>query len=607
MDHTDEQEKTHRMDDVIAIFNSLKGFPELWRVFKSAAVYIQLFWKIRIAIWVLLAAGAFCSIIHPLLYRRLIDQGFINGDVDAQFKVIGALAALKLVQVILSAVSNYLSSYLNAHILKDMSERAYQRVLKFPIGFFTRTQIGEMITILRGDVSSINNLFNHFFTAVGMSLIKFVMLLAVVFYLDWQLTLICLSVVPLVLVHQLWVGPRIRAYTKEIFKRRTKVNSYINERLNVIKMVQIFTREPQEAQSYAEKHQRLFDDKMKMARFASVSIPLGQILQFCIPLLVWFFGGIKVVTGATTIGTVLAFYMYVNNLFKEIGQFTKLNINAQRYSVSLERIYDLLNRDIPLKEKVGAIEIPRPARAVVFDNVDFDYEPGQTLLRDISFTINKGERLALVGETGVGKTTTAALLFRFFDPQKGRILIDGHDIRDVTLSSLRGHIGVVSQDPQFLNHTIERNLRYAKPDATLDEMIGACKKARLHDFIGSLPEGYQTMIGKGGNRLSGGERQRLTIAQVILRNPAILILDEATSHLDSVTEGLVHEAVVEIMKDRITLIIAHRFSTIRDADMILVMRKGQIVERGSHNDLYHSSIYYREFFDRQFSEQTKTT
>jgi ATP-binding cassette subfamily B protein len=556
----------------------------------------------------------------PLLLRRLIDQGVIpkNGTLITELAlIVGGLA-------VLDAISNIIGRWFSARIgeglIYDLRSELFTHVQRQSIAFFTRAQTGALISRLNSDVVGAQQAFTATLSGVVSNVISLVLVAGTMMFLSWQITAVSLILLPLFIYPTKWVGKRIQALTRESFDLNAKMSSTMTERFNVsgAMLVSLYGEPETESNLFRTRARKVADMGIEVAMlnrlfFISLTSVAAVATAFA-----YGFGGHLAVSGSISVGTLLAITALLARLYGPLTALSNVRVDVMSSLVSFERIFEVLDLHPMVQEKKNAVVNAALSSEITFKDVRFSYPKATEIslaslesvakaeiiqsgeiLKGISFTAKPGTLTAIVGPSGAGKTTLSALLPRLYDVTGGSININGVDIRDFTLQSLRDSIGVVAQDPHLFHESIGENLRYAKGDATDAELQVACKAAQIWDLIESLPNGLNTMVGERGHRLSGGEKQRLAIARMLLKAPSIVILDEATAHLDSENEDLVQEALKHALVGRTSIVIAHRLSTVIDADQILVMNNGQIIESGTHTDLMKKSGLYSDLFSRQ--------
>ena len=562
------------------------------------------------------------GVLPPLIFKQLLDEAIPNRDLGAVDRLAVAAVGVAVMTTALSLVNRWLGARIGEGLIFDLRVALYRHVQGMPLAFFTRTQTGALMSRLSTDVIGAQSTVGTVATVTSDVLMLVTTLVAMV-VLSWQVTAMALMVLPLFVLLDRRLGRRIKALARRRMQENAGMSAMMTERFNVAGalLVKLFGRPEQESAEFAARAADVRDSGVSQAL-------IGRILFAALGLIgavgtagVYWLGGRSVITGGLEIGTVVALVAYVQRLYQPLTELAGARVDVLTAMVSFERVFEVLDAPHAIEELPGAVPLGPSRGAVEFDDVWFRYPAGATVsiasleadstvslgddplawvLKGVSFRAEPGTLTALVGPSGAGKTTLSMLVPRMYDVVSGRVLVDGHDVRELTLQSLADAVGMVTQDAHLFHDSIGANLRYAKPGATDEEVVAACRAARIHDLITSLPDGYDTVVGERGYRLSGGEKQRVAIARVLLKNPAVVILDEATAHLDSETELLVQQALATALEGRTSIVIAHRLSTIRAADQILVLDGGRIVERGTHDELVLSGGLYAELYETQY-------
>ncbi|HET9689942.1 MAG TPA: ABC transporter ATP-binding protein, partial [Acidimicrobiales bacterium] len=556
-------------------------------------------------------ASAAIGSVPPLLIKALINAVLHHhgGTVDL---IAAAMVAVALATTGLSLVNRWYGSTVGEGVIYSLRVALYDHVQRMPIAFFTRTQTGSLMSRLTNDVldaqtavGTVASVLSDVFTLIATLLPMFI--------LSWRITSLALLVLPPFVVLDRLLARRVSGLSRRRMQQNGEMGALMTERFNVAGalLVKLFGRPDEEARDFAGRAAAVRDSGVQLALLSRYLYAALSMVGAVGTAAVYWIGGRDAIGGSLQVGTVVALAAYVTRLYSPLTDLASTQTSLLSAAVSFDRVFEVLDTPPAVADRPGAAPLPTPVRGrVVADHVDFAYPSGasvsvasleptgaatssegrgdgppELVLRDVGFHAEPGTMTALVGPSGAGKTTLSGLLSRLYDVTAGSLSIDGHDVRDVTLASLSAAIGVVSQDAHLFHDTIAANLRYARPDATDDQVVAAARAARIHDLIGGLPDGYATVVGERGHRLSGGEKQRLAIARVLLKDPAIIVLDEATAHLDSETEQLVQQALATALEGRTSFVIAHRLSTIQAADQILVLDGGRIVERGTHLDL----------------------
>ena len=572
---------------------------------------------------VTIVLGTIVGVLPPLIFKQLIDKAIPQKDHQLLILLVGAAAALTLTQTLIGLVNRWFSSRIGEGLIYDLRTELYEHVQRMPIAFFTRTQTGSLLSRLSNDVLGAQQAIGTV-ASVLSDVFTLVITLGVMLRLSPAITLASLIVVPAIIVLDRRLGRRLAAISRRRMKINASMSTTMTERFNVsgALLVKLFGRPRAEATEFADRAGAVRDSGIELAMAGRIYYGSLALVGGFGTVAVYWLGGEAAISGAITIGALTALAQYVSRLYSPLTDLASARVDLLTSLVSFERVFEVLDAPaniveapdaIPLHEPAGRIEVedvwfryPAPAdvslASLEADGTgELDQTPSDWILKGVSFSAEPGRMIALVGPSGAGKTTLTSLLPRLYDVSAGSVKIDGHDVRSLTLASLSDTIGVVSQDPHMFHDTVLVNLRYARPEATDEEVIAACRAARIHDVIAALPDGYDTIVGERGYRLSGGEKQRLAIARVLLKRPAIVILDEATSHLDSENEAHIQQALDEALAGRTSIVIAHRLSTIQAADEILVVEGGRILERGDHSALLKRGGLYAELYETQFA------
>ena len=559
-------------------------------------------------ILVCLIAGALLLAVPPLLIRELIDVAIPEGNRRLLNLLVVGMVALYLVNGLITVLQNHLNTVVSQRIMFDIRNQLYEHLQGQSLRFYTARHTGEIMSRLTDDVAAIQNTVTGSLVSIAQNVFIISITLAVIFALDWKLALLSVSLLPLFIYPTRLVGCLRRDLRKETQQARAFLNTLMQETLNIsgFMLMKVYNREKYEERRLRQRSQTVMDLEVRSSLVGRWFFMLMGLFPTVGPALIYWWGGRMVMSDAVTIGTIVAFVAYLTRLYGPVSSLATVYVDVQAALALFERIFEYLDTESDVKDPPRALDLSSMRGEIQFDHVSFEYVPSRRAIDDVSFRVEAGQLAALVGPSGAGKTTVTYLLPRLYDPTLGTVRMDGHDLPDLSLDSLRSGMGVVTQEPFLFHSTITENLLYSRPDATQDEMVTACRAAQLHEFIAGLPEGYDTMVGERGYRLSGGEKQRLAIARVILKDPRVLILDEATSHLDSLSESLIRAALEPLFLERTSVVIAHRLSTVLRSDVILVLDRGRLVERGTHRELLAAGGHYARVYEEQFRPQEET-
>ena len=588
-------------------------------------------------------ASSALSLVTPLIFRQLIDKILPGKDLSKLGTFALALLFVPLLNGGISVIQRKLNVTVGEGVIYDLRVELFTRLQRMSLRFFTNTKVGELMSRLNNDVVGAQNAISNTITGIVTDLVETVAIMIVMFSLEWRLTLGSVLVLPLFVLLARRLGERLRIIAREGMELNAQMNAHMNETLNIggALLVKLFGRGGEEGERFRQRAGGVRDIGIQRAVIGSSFFVMIGLVSAVGTALVYGFGGLLVIQDKFTVGTIVAFGSYLGTLYGALQGLAGAPVEFSTSMVSFERVFEIIDLPHDIEEKKYALPLTNVRGELSFENVDFNYsinesillsevkrygsmanvgavlsgdkkaadvqavpreasQARETALEDISFTASPGQLIALVGPSGAGKTTLTYLIPRLYDPAGGVIRIDGHDLRDVTLDSLAAAIGMVTQETHLFHDTIRTNLTYAKMDASQAEIEAAALAANIHDFVAGLPDGYDTIVGERGYRLSGGEKQRVALARVILKNPRILVLDEATSSLDSESESLIQDALKRVMAGRTSIVIAHRLSTILAADRILVLDRGRIVEQGTHDELLTTGGLYSQLYETQF-------
>jgi ATP-binding cassette, subfamily B, bacterial len=590
-----------------------------------------------LAIFLLMTGiDALITVVNPLLLRQIIDQGILRRDNQLVIVIAIVVAAVAIFDAALGFVIRWFSARIGEGLIYDLRTQVFDHVQRQPIAFFTRAQTGSLVSRLDGDVVGAQQAITSTLSGVISNLISLVVLLAALFYLSWLVSLIALAMIPLFILPARLVGRRLQRLTRESMQLNAQMGSMMTERFNVAGalLVKLFGRPRQESEEFGSRAVQVRDIGVVRDMYGQVFFVTLTLLASLVTALVYGLGGTLVINGTFQIGTLVALTTLLSRVYGPIASLSNVQISVMTALVSFDRVFEVLDLKPLIADRPDAEVLPalvpgdggQPAAPEIqFDDVSFRYPSASEVslaslesialpaperpasaagvLHDVSFSAPSGQLTALVGPSGAGKTTITALAARLYDPNEGTVRIGGHDIRDVTQESLHDVVGVVTQDAHLFHDTIRANLLYARPEATELELIEACEAAQIWELIASLPDGLDTVVGDRGYRLSGGEKQRVALARLLLKAPSVVVLDEATAHLDSESEVAVQRALKQALAGRTSLVIAHRLSTIREAHQILVVEDGRIIEHGTHAELLAAGGLYADLYHTQFAGQ----
>jgi ATP-binding cassette, subfamily B, bacterial len=616
-----------------------------WKLVLRVLNYARPYWSKLVIMLLTILVTTGLGLLTPLIFRDLIDHALPDGDVERLNMLAVGLVAIPILTSVIGMYTRRLNATVGEGVIYDLRSRLYGHLQRMSLRFFTNTKTGELMSRLNNDVVSAHTAISDTIVSMVVNLVQAIAVMIVLLTLDWRLTLLSVGVLPIFVLIARQRGQFLRKIRREGMELNAEMNAMMNETLNIggALLVKLFGRTSMETGRFGDRAAKVRDIGIREAYYGDQFWAIVGLVSVIGTAVVYWIGGHLVLQGVFTVGTIVAFASYLTQLYGPLQALTNAPVLFARSMVSFERVFEVIDLPLEIAEKPDAQPLTAVRGELVFDHVSFRYDttdmnllsdverPGrmenvksvmslggnghkpitedgekplsqarETALAEITFSIQPGQLVALVGPSGAGKTTMTYLIPRLYDPTAGRILLDGHDLRDVTLDSLSAQIGMVTQETHLFHDTIRTNLLYANLEATEAQIVAACKAANIHDFIMGLPDGYDSVVGERGYRLSGGEKQRLAIARVILKNPRILVLDEATSHLDSQSEALIQDALGTVMEGRTSIVIAHRLSTVLAADRILVLDRGRIIEQGTHSELLGQGGLYAHLYETQF-------
>jgi len=607
---------------------SIKGTKVRPGTWKRILAFLRPYRGLLAWFFVIVVIDAFVDIAPPLIFREIIDKGIGQRQAGLVIGLALLVVAIALVNAALSLGQRYVSSRIGEGLVYDMRSQVFSHVQRMPVAFFVRAQTGSLVSRLNNDVQGAQEAFTDVLSSVIGNLISVTLVLVAMFVLSWQLTLMALVMLPLFLLPARWMGRKLETIMRESYELQAEMNTTMVERFNVAgaMLVKLFGRLDHEERTFRDKAGRVRDIAVTRGMYGRIFFVALMLTASLATALVYGWGGLLAIKGVLTTGVLVAIAMYLRGLYGPITALSNVNVDVMTALVSFDRVFEVLDLKPMIDEKPDAVALRRGPLRIEFDHVEFAYpraadvslaslesiaQPERTeqttVLHDVSFTIEPSQLVALVGPSGAGKTTISQLVPRLYDADSGSVRVGGIDVRDLTLDSLHAAVGVVTQDAHMFHDTMRANLLFAKPDATDAELMAAIDAAQVRKLVDTLPDGLDTLVGDRGYRLSGGEKQRLAIARLLLKGPDIVVLDEATAHLDSESERAVQIALAHALRGRTSLVIAHRLSTVRDADTILVLQDGRVVESGPHETLLAAGGLYAELYATQFLSQERAT
>lgn len=617
-----------------------------WSLLQRVFIYAKPYLWTLLGMLVLILVGTGLTLLTPMVIRKLIDQTIPAGDVKGLIWLATALFLIPVLHSVFNVVQRRLNASVGEGVIYDLRMALYSGLQRMSLRFFTNTKVGELMSRLNNDVVGAQNAISSTFVNILTNIIQMIATLAVMFTFEWRLTLISIMIAPLFILAVRKLSNRMRDIVRAQMEANAQMNAMMHETLNIggALLVKLFGRRTLEVERFGDRARQVKNQGVDRAYVGSIFMAIIGLLSAVGTALVYGFGGYFVISGFFTVGTIVAFGSYLGSLYGALFSLANAPMDFATSVVSFERVFEVIDMPLDIEEKTDAREPQKVKGQIEFDDVTFAYQAGdENLLSDvhrygstesitavlsgtshvsnadeghhsqargnalehISFCVEPGSLVALVGPSGAGKTTLTYLIPRLYDPTSGSIRLDGVNLRDLKLDALAEQIGMVTQETYLFHDTIRTNLLYSKLDASQEEIEKACKTANIHNFIIDLPDGYDTVVGERGYRLSGGEKQRIALARVILKNPRILVLDEATSSLDSESEALIQEALNRVMAERTSIVIAHRLSTILAADQILVIDRGQVLEKGTHSELLALKGLYAQLYKTQFRKHGK--
>ncbi|MNO18358.1 putative ABC transporter ATP-binding protein [compost metagenome] len=572
------------------------------------AGYFIPYWKQTLLVMAVLIVSAVLGLLPPLFIQQIIDQALPDKNLRLLVLLVLASLGTTILSGLLGVLQNYLNSFISLHIVYDMKNQMYRHLQKMPLQFYSGVQQGEVITRMTSDISGVQGVFSSTVVNFASNLFILASTAVTLFIMNWKLALLGILVIPLFIVPTRKMGNLSWKLAKQTQEKISDQNQIIQETLSIsgYLLMKLFTKESAEYNKFQTVNSEATSLQIRQSMAGRWFMMVLSTFTSIGPLLIYLYGGYLFIQGELSVGAIVAFVALLGRLYGPVMQMTNLYVEIKRSAALFERIFDYFDMKPLILDQPESQSISAAGKDIAFHEVYFAYQADKTALHGISFTVAAGTLTALVGPSGAGKTTITNLIPRLYETDSGTITIGGSNIRDFTLDSLRSQIGLVTQDTYLFNGTIRDNLMYADPGASEAEMTAACQAAYIHDFIMSLPEGYDTVVGNRGIKLSGGEKQRISIARVLLKNPPVIIMDEATSSLDTASEYYIQQAMHSLLQGKTSIVIAHRLSTIMAADQILVLQAGAIAEEGTHESLLELNGVYRDLYDKQFEPKVLT-
>ena len=564
--------------------------------------YLLPAWRPSLLILMCIVLTSLLGLVAPYLMKTIIDDAIPHRDGRLLNWIVGAMIAVPIVSGLLGVWQNYLITVMSQGVMFDIRRTMYQHLLRQSLRFFTETKSGEILSRIQNDVGGVQGVVSGTLVSLSTNVFVLATTLFVIFRMNWQLALVAVGILPFFVLPTKRVGTLRSKLSKQTQERVAELTAYVQETLSVsgFLLTRLFGAQAYEGKRYEAKAAAVRDLQIQQSNLGRWFFMFIMMFASVGPALIYLVGGHEAIYGTLTIGVVVAFVFYLGRLYGPASALVSVHVDLMSAVSLFRRVFEYLDLPVEIAEPATPVRIASPRGAIRFDNVSMAYKAGTPTLTDVSFEASPGQMVALVGPSGAGKTTLTYLACRLYDPNAGSVTFDGVDLKSLSLADLSHWIATVTQEATLFNATVEENLRYGKPDATREEIERACRLAQIHDVIAALPQHYETVVGERGYKLSGGEKQRVALARVVLCNPKVLILDEATSSLDSRSEAMIQNALEPLLVGRTSLVIAHRLSTILRADLILVLDKGRIVERGTHAELLDQGGLYAKLYEEQF-------
>lgn len=568
--------------------------------------YARDHWKKILGVMIAVFISTTLGLIPPWLIRYGIDNMIMTGNIERLWIIAAIMVGTALLKGFFDFIKSYYSEFIAQSIIHDIRVRLYEHLNKLSFSFYDESRTGDLMARITTDTETLHRFLGRVSSFVTENILTIIGILIIMLFWDYRLGLLYIMILPLMVFGMYMYSSRVRPMFRKVRKRFAKLTELVQENFVGMEVIKLFGREKQQEKKFNKQNREYVDISIKASKVSALWMPYVHFLVGLSTALVVWYGGRLVIQGTISIGMLAGFISYIAMLTRPVRQTgMMINLSSQATAAS-ERIFDVMDMSPEVKDAPDAHKLPQVKGKVEYRDVSFSYKKGERVLKDINIKVEPGETVAIVGPTGSGKSTLLHLLPRFYDPDEGKIMIDGHDIKEVTIDSLRKQVGIVLQHTFLFGASIRENISYGRPDAPMDEIISCAKIAQIHDFIESLPLGYETPIGERGVDISGGQRQRFAMARVLLTDPGLLILDEPTSSVDVETEDRMQEAMKEVIKDRTTFVIAHRLWTVRNADKILVLKDGEIQERGAHKELLQKEDgFYRKIYQHVLKDKEK--